>query len=175
MKKLLLLLLLAFGLISSTYATAHTQLFEEGMAAYKEGNYEKALSRFELDASTGDYEGNSNLMLGYMYIEGQGTQKDIGKGINYFASSAEKGSAGGYFALGSIYLELFRDYSCAFPLYEKSVVILNSEASSLPTGIFISQEDKNKRERVIKSIAAFKEKLNHLINLQEPHLPLGFT
>ena len=110
-----------------------------------------------------------------MYIEGQGTQKDIGKGINYFASSAEKGSAGGYFALGTIYLELFRDYSCAFPLYEKSVVILSNEASSLPTGIFISQEDKNKRERVIKAIAAFKEALNLLINLKELNLPLGFT
>lgn len=57
--------------------------FTEGMRAYKKGNYDKAKILFE-EALEKDKVYNASHILGKMYLNGKGVQKDIDKAIKYF-------------------------------------------------------------------------------------------
>jgi len=84
MKKLLLLLLLTISHTSLVYAD-----FDDGMAAYKKGDYEIAYKEWKPLAEQGDVD--AQYRLGQMYLKGEGFPLDIEKAIYWWSKAAEQG------------------------------------------------------------------------------------
>jgi hypothetical protein len=76
--------------------------FEEGMAAYKRGDYATALKKWRLLAEAGDATAQYN--LGVMYAEGQGVPQDDEEAAKWFRLAAEQGHADAQRNLGVMYI-----------------------------------------------------------------------
>ena len=72
--------------ISRNYAD---ELFDEGMKFYAARNYLGALNRFS-QAAISSHSG-AQFMLGSMYENGYGVEKNLEAALNYYSSAAEKG------------------------------------------------------------------------------------
>src|SRR5215468_9791298 len=70
--------------------------------AYQEKDYVTALKELTPLAGQGDAE--AQMILGKMYLQGQGVLKDSEQAIKLFKASAAQGNADAQFFLGSIYL-----------------------------------------------------------------------
>jgi TPR repeat protein len=77
--------------------------WEEGQAAYDEGDYNKAFMIWQVLANQGDELSQFN--LGVMYNRGEGTEKSGSKTIEWYMRSAEQGYAPAQFNLGAAYLD----------------------------------------------------------------------
>jgi tetratricopeptide (TPR) repeat protein len=64
----------------------------EGTECFKEGDYDKALKYLNKAAELGDAE--AHFKLGYMYMEGEGVEKDEGKAIYHYEKAAIDGHPG---------------------------------------------------------------------------------
>ena len=93
--------------------------FDEGMAAYKRGDYATALREWRPLAEQGDAMAQNN--LGTMYDEGKGTMDDEGKGVpqdyaqavKWYKKAAEQNHAKAQSNLGVMYGNgrgVLRDY-----------------------------------------------------------------
>ena len=100
MKKLLLLLLLTISHTSLVYAD-----FDDGMAAYKQGDYEIAYKEWEPLAEQGDAKAQYN--LGEMFANGTGATQDDEQAFYWFSKAAEQGDADAQFALSYMYSNSF--------------------------------------------------------------------
>ena len=92
--------------------------FEEGLKAYKSGNYEKALKEFKADAT-----GKSCFNIGVMYLKGEGVQRDPGEAGKWMKKGAEQGDRNAQFFLGTMYDkgEVYaKDLSVAAQWYRKA-------------------------------------------------------
>jgi TPR repeat protein len=96
MKKILVILFLLSGLL---YADS----FDDGMQAYKNGNYKKAARLLQKPAEQGNAEAQAS--LGFMYEFGEGVRKDDQKAIYWYKKAAEQGNADAEFSLGNSYLD----------------------------------------------------------------------
>jgi hypothetical protein len=74
--------------------------FEEGMAAYKRGDYATALKKWRPPAEAGDATAQYN--LGVMYAEGQGVPQDDEEAAKWFRKAAEQGDADAQCTLGKM-------------------------------------------------------------------------
>jgi TPR repeat protein len=74
---------------------------DEGMNAYSSGDYETAAREFKALAKAGDRE--AQYLLGLLYEEGQGVEKDEQEAAFWLARSADQGFADAYFALGQMF------------------------------------------------------------------------
>ncbi len=90
------LLLFLFVGLSPVYAG-----FEEGKAAYKQGDYETAFQEFKPLAEQGD--ASSQNILGEMYGMGRGIPQDYAEAFKWHKKAAEQGHARAQFNLGLIY------------------------------------------------------------------------
>lgn len=75
---------------------------EAGKRAYQQGDYAAALKQLTPLAQQGDSE--AQVVLGTMYLKGQGVAKDPNQALKLYTSSAEQGNAVGQFYMGSMYL-----------------------------------------------------------------------
>ena len=75
--------------------------FDEGVVAFKAGNYELALKEFKPLAEQGDAKAQSN--LGLMYESGFGVEKNYQEAINWYRQAANQGLAEAQFNLGVMY------------------------------------------------------------------------
>ncbi len=75
--------------------------YDEGMAAYKRGDYATAMREWRPLAEQGDAEAQSN--LGFMYQHGQGVSQDYAEATRWFRKAAEQGYDRGQYNLGGMY------------------------------------------------------------------------
>ncbi len=95
--------------------------FKEGYTAYTRGDYKTALSEFKSLAEQGDAEAQHS--LGVMYVNGEGVDKDVTKGVNWFRKSAEQGFADAQHNLAFAYetgLSVKKDMNEAARWYHKA-------------------------------------------------------
>jgi len=78
------------------------QDFDTAMRAYEKKDYAAALSEFTGVAEQGNPE--AQLIVGKMYMIGQGVEKNSEQAIKWFKAAAVQGNADAQFFLGSMYL-----------------------------------------------------------------------
>ena len=83
------------------------QDFDSAMRAYEKKEYAVALTEFTAVAEQGDEE--AQLIVGKMYMIGQGVEKDSEQAIKWFKAAAGQGNADAQFFLGAMYLLPQRD------------------------------------------------------------------
>ncbi|GMR05722.1 MAG: hypothetical protein BMS9Abin25_0297 [Gammaproteobacteria bacterium] len=77
--------------------------WEEGQAAYDEGDFSKAFKIWQVLAKQGDELSQFN--LGVLYSRGEGAEKSGSRAIEWYIRSAEQGYAPAQFNLGAAYLD----------------------------------------------------------------------
>jgi len=87
--------------VKNTASTSAT--WEDGQAAYDEGDFNKAFKVWQALAKRGDELSQFN--LGVMYSRGEGTEKSGSRAIEWYMRSAEQGYAPAQFNLGAAYLD----------------------------------------------------------------------
>ncbi len=95
--------------------------FDEGMAAYRRGDYAAALSEFRPLAEQGDAKAQNS--LGFMYDNGLGVARDHTKAARWYRKAAEQGYAKAQFGLGAMYYNgrgLAQNYATAARWYRKA-------------------------------------------------------
>jgi TPR repeat protein len=100
--------------------TAHAG-FKEGLSAYLQGDYAKALKEWQPLAEQGDAD--AQFSLGVMYANGQGVPQDDKEALNWYRKAAEQGVAGAQFNLGLMYKNgqgVPQDYKEAANWYRKA-------------------------------------------------------
>lgn len=83
-KELILATTLIFSLPFAAWAG-----FEEGLAAYRKGDHNKAMAEYQMAVDAGDERALGR--LGAMYLYGLGTEKDYNKAYIWFALADETG------------------------------------------------------------------------------------
>ena len=63
--------------------------FKDGLAAYNSGDYVRAYETFLPLAEAGNAKAQH--LLGHMYIEGNGVEKDTKQGLQWFRKAAQQG------------------------------------------------------------------------------------
>jgi TolA protein len=128
---------LAVGLVFAAPATLRAG-FEEGSAAYQQGDYAKALEEWTPLAEHGNQQAQYN--IGYMHFNGIGVPKEPAKAAKWFAMAAEQGDAAAQMSLGVMYgtgQGVQQDYSQAY-------IWLTLAAARLPYGDDRDQAVKNR-------------------------------
>lgn len=87
--------------INTVTATAYAGAFEDGMAAFGERDYQKALSLWLPLAEQGDDA--SQINVAEIYAKGLGVKQDIPEAIKWFEKAAAQGNVAAEFSLGEIY------------------------------------------------------------------------
>ncbi|MEQ8667115.1 MAG: tetratricopeptide repeat protein [Rhodospirillales bacterium] len=93
----LVFVFLAF-LLSSNHAGAG---LGEGLEAFEQHNYERALAEWEPLAASGNSD--AQFFIGLLYYKGLGVQQDHAEARGYFQSAYEDGNAEAAFMLGTMY------------------------------------------------------------------------
>jgi len=91
-----------FGL-SSLSIEAREDEYEQGIAAYESGDYNKAFNLIKLSAESG--VAKSQLILSTMYRRGLGVEKDEYEGFYWCKKAAEQEVLEAKFHLGLMYME----------------------------------------------------------------------
>lgn len=81
--------------------TAKAGSFEEAMALYEKGEFDKAVQLFRPLAEKGNSAAQDN--LGQMYQQGEGVDQDYQAAIQWYRLSAKRGNAVAQYHLGQMY------------------------------------------------------------------------
>ncbi len=76
--------------------------FDEGLVAYKQGDYATALKEWRPLAGRGDADAQAK--LGFIYHIGLGVQQDYAKAVKWYRKAAEQGNVNAQTSLGIMYL-----------------------------------------------------------------------
>lgn len=112
-------------------AVSAADSFENGVQAYKAGDYKKALEIFKPLAELRLAEAQYN--LGVMYNTGQGVSQDYEEAEKWFRKAAEQGDADAQFKLGLMYDQgqrVPKDYEEAVKWYSKAAEQGNASAQN---------------------------------------------
>ncbi|MCK5715832.1 MAG: sel1 repeat family protein, partial [Nitrosomonadaceae bacterium] len=90
-------------ILSLSSSVARAGVFEEGIEAYKNGNYAKALALLHPLASQGMTNAQNN--LGWMYEEGKGVTQDYQEAAKWYHLAAEQGDVDAQNNLGVMYVK----------------------------------------------------------------------
>ena len=91
--------LIALMLFATTPVVAGD--LDDGRAAYRAGDYQKAFQLFEPLAEQGDVRAQT--LLGVMYFKGKGVPEDYAKAAHWYTKAAKQGDVGAQFALSGKY------------------------------------------------------------------------
>jgi len=97
------LLVAAICLSLIFHAQAAAAGFEDGMEAYRRGEFSAAFREWEPLAKAGDPQ--SLHMLGFLYAKGRGVEKDLSQTLIMWRQAAEQGHPPAQFTLGNLYLK----------------------------------------------------------------------
>ncbi len=95
--------------------------WNEGLAAYKRGDYATALREWRPLAKQGD--AGAQIFLGFMYRKGRGVAQDDAEAVKWYRKAAEQGRARAQYNLGFMYehgLGVTQDYAGALGWYRKA-------------------------------------------------------
>jgi TPR repeat protein len=92
---------LVFGLCGAMLSGIALAGFDEGVAAFKQGDYAKALQEFKPLADQGIASAQFN--LGLMYANGQGVAPDYQQAAKWYRLAAAQGFASAQLNLGAMY------------------------------------------------------------------------
>lgn len=98
-----------------------SELNQQGLAAFRAGDYRRAIRLFASAQRDGNVDAANN--LGMIYLQGQGTQRDIAKAVDLFRQAAYAGHATASRNLGYIYehgLGVVRDTNRAMVWYTRA-------------------------------------------------------
>src|SRR5476649_290652 len=91
-------------LLLATIASAFASPFDDGMAAYKSGDWAKAFEILKPLAALDNSQSTVvQLRLADLYERGQGTPKDLAAAAKWFQKAAERGSPTAEAHLGRLY------------------------------------------------------------------------
>jgi TPR repeat protein len=113
-------LLLFIAVLAGLAALAHAGS-DEGVAAYRRGDYAKAYKEFKPLAEQGNAD--AQYILGAMYSEGQGVPQDYVEAMRWYRKAAEQGDAHAQYILGAMYDEgegVPQDYTEALKWYRRA-------------------------------------------------------
>ena len=96
LRRTALALVLLVSLAAPTWAD-----FDEGLAAYKRGDYATALREWRPLAEQGDAKAQS--FLSFMYSEGRGVPQDYAEAVKWWRKAAEQGLDEAQHMLGDMY------------------------------------------------------------------------
>ena len=91
---------------------AKADLFEGALEAYDKGEYKRAALLFEMLAEKGDLK--AQVMIGSMYLKGEGVTKNYANTVKWYSLAAEQGSPvakgelGGLFMFGTVVPQNFK-------------------------------------------------------------------
>ncbi len=114
-------LLLVLALLLGTQTTVKASQGEEGYAAYKAGNYQKALEKFRPLAKQGNAAAQHSLAV--LYHFGQGVPQDDKEAVKWYRKAAEQGLSLAQHNLGFMYDKgrgVPQDYKEAVKWYRKA-------------------------------------------------------
>ena len=117
---------IALALISLVFAWAAPLKAGElvaGLAAYQNGDYERAREEFKTLADDGDI--TAQFYMGELYLKGKGVSQDFEKAVEWFAKAAEYGHGHAQANLGALLtlgLGTRRDLETAYYWHILSVV-----------------------------------------------------
>ena len=94
MCRLYLLCLVALALITPQSLFAG---FDEGVVAYKNGDFQRALREFRQAAGHGDAHAQN--ILGFFYYHGTGVTRDYAEALRWYKEAADQGVAEAQFAI----------------------------------------------------------------------------
>ena len=77
--------------------------WDEGVAAYNQGDYATALKEFCPLAAQGDADAQAK--LGFIFHIGLGVQQDYAKAVKWYRKAAEQGNVNAQTSLGVMYLK----------------------------------------------------------------------
>jgi len=116
MKPLVLAVLLVLAFVVPAWAG-----FDEGVAAYKSGDYEKAFKEFRALGEGGHVGAQYN--VGLMYDNGEGVPQDDGEALKWYFKAAKQGHAYAQVNLGVMYENgqgVSQNYAEALKWYRKT-------------------------------------------------------
>jgi TPR repeat protein len=96
MKKIVIALLLLVGL-------AYAGAFENGVKAYKNGNYKEVVKWYKKAADQGNVL--AQLKLGFMYYTGKGVRQNYKEALKWYKKAADQGLAYAQLDLGFMYIK----------------------------------------------------------------------
>ena len=102
MKKWLSVLVMLV-LATSVYAQDMPLLVNQGLAAYKAGNYKLAINNFTKAAQAGDTQAQAN--LGVVYSNGEAVKPDFSKALYWLNKAVKKNVPSAYYNLAQMYLQ----------------------------------------------------------------------
>ena len=145
MKNIILMLALML-IITANMAKADD--FSDGLEAFRNGDYAKALKLWKPLAESGDAIAQYN--LGVMYDNGEGVLQDDKEAVKWYRKAAEQGLAQAQFNLGLMYRNcygLLQDYKEAVKWYRKAAQQGDSDAqfnlgNMYANGYGVLQDDK---------------------------------
>lgn len=92
------------GAAAPAAQTSHTNAaLEDGIIAYRAGDYAAALQEFQPLAKGGNAE--ADYWLGQMYEQGFGVKQDAAKAVSYYETAAKAGWSDAKLRLGEIYMQ----------------------------------------------------------------------
>src|SRR5271165_3491366 len=96
---------LAIGglLVPTLFGLASAGSLEDGVAAYRQGDFAAAMRLLRPLADTGDAK--AEFHLGRMYALGQGVGQDPGQAVAWYRKAAQHGNAEAEFVLGVMFLD----------------------------------------------------------------------
>ena len=113
--------LMALSFVCASLATPAHAGFEEGLIAYRLGDYSQALHEWAPIAAQGNAEAQKN--LGSIYRQGRGVPVDFFKAIEWYKKAAKQGNATAQYTLGQMYFEaqgVPQDFAKAAKWYRKA-------------------------------------------------------
>ena len=103
--------------------------FAAGMSAYQRGDFEDAVAEWRPLAEQGD--ANSQEMIGFMYLQGQGVPRGDSLAVQWYQRAAKQGHAGAQNSLGTLYENgrgTLKDYATAAIWYRRAAEQNHAEA-----------------------------------------------
>ena len=132
--------------------------YEDGDAAYNQGDYVAALKFWRPLAEQGDAVAQTN--LGVMYAEGKGMPQDHAEAVKWYRKAAEQGFAGAQYNLGNKYQAgkgVPKDYVLAYLWYNlaaarenRLAAIIRDELVKLMTPDELAEAQRMAREWMAK-------------------------
>lgn len=133
---------------------AHAASLENGLQAYKTGDYETALKELEPLARRGHVK--AQYSLGQIYYARKGELQDPKEAIKWFTKAAEQKDAFSQFTLGQMYAQenrIYKDYLQAFAWYTLALSQGNESARKGRESVLM----KMTPEQVLKGQELYKQ------------------